>query len=125
LSTAKLTKSLFGYVILEIDVENAIKVLEYLKRIEGRDTEDLNDTLRIIKNFDAFYDIMKKKFKDYIAPRKSEADLLRGRVVIDKIKLVKNELKKVILIFDKRVSEEVVIGALKSLGIRYELKGEG
>jgi len=121
---AKLTKTLFGYIRLETDAENAVKILNYLKSTSGRDTEDINDALRIIKNFDVFYEMMKKKFKDYIAPRKSEVDLIRGRVVIDKIRLSKDNVKKVTIIFDKRVTEELITKALEDLGIKYELESE-
>ena len=121
---AKLTKTLFGYIRLETDAENAVKILNYLKSTGGRDTEDINDALRIIKNFDVFYEMMKKKFKDYIAPRKSEVDLIRGRVVIDKIRLSKDNVKKVTIIFDKRVTEELITKALEDLGIKYELESE-
>ncbi|MCD6428179.1 MAG: hypothetical protein J7L12_01010 [Desulfurococcales archaeon] len=122
--TTKLTKTLFGYIRLETNVEDAVKILNYLKNAGGRDTEDVNDALRIIKNFDVFYEMMKKKFKDYIAPRKSEVDLIRGRVVIDKIRLSKNDVKKVTIIFDKRVGEELITKALEDLGIKYELESE-
>ncbi len=124
MATAKLTRTLFGYIRLETNAEDAVKVLNYLKNAGGRDTEDVNDALRIIKNFDVFYEMMKKKFKDYIAPRKSEVDLIRGRVVIDKIRLSKNDVKKVTIVFDKRVSEELITKALEDLGIKYELESE-
>ena len=124
MATAKLTRTLFGYIRLETDAEDAVKILNYLKNAGGRDTEDVNDALRIIKNFDVFYEMMKKKFKDYIAPRKSEVDLIRGRVVIDKIRLSKNDVKKVTIVFDKRVSEELITKALEDLGIKYELESE-
>ncbi len=124
MTTTKLVKTLFGYIRLETCAEEAIKILNYLKSSGGRDTEDVNDALRIIKNFDVFYEMMKKKFKDYIAPRKSEVDLIRGRVTVDKIKLSKNGTKRVIIILDKRVSEELITKALEHLGIKYELESE-
>ena len=124
MNTTKITRTLFGYIRLETDANNAIKVLKYLRDVDGKNTDDVIDALRIIENFDVFYEMMKKKFKDYIAPRKSENDLIRGRVVIDKIKLAKNEVKRVTIIFDKRVNEELIIKALKSLKIEYKLESE-
>jgi len=124
MNTTKITRTLFGYIRLETDADNAIKVLKYLRDVDGKNTDDVIDALRIIENFDVFYEMMKKKFKDYIAPRKSENDLIRGRVVIDKIKLAKNEVKRVTIIFDKRVNEELIIKALKSLKIEYKLESE-
>jgi len=119
--TVKLVKSFMGYLYLECDVETALKVLEYAKGKLGRDTEDVNDSIRIVKNFDVFYEMARKKFKDYIAPKKNESDLIRGLVFIDKIKLSKsNGNKLVVLIFDKRVSEELVKNILNDLNIKYE-----
>jgi len=120
----KITKTLFGYIKLEVDADNALKLLKYLRDVSGKNTNDVVDALRIIENFDVFYEMMKKKFKDYIAPRKSENDLIRGKVIIDKIKLTKNNVKKVTIIFDKRVNEELVTKALESLNIEYELVSE-
>ncbi|MCD6279097.1 MAG: hypothetical protein J7J11_05400 [Desulfurococcales archaeon] len=120
----KITKTLFGYIKLEVDADNALKLLKYLRDVGGKNTNDVVDALRIIENFDVFYEMMKKKFKDYIAPRKSENDLIRGKVVIDKIKLTKNDVKKVTIIFDKRVDEELITKALESLNIEYELVSE-
>ncbi|MCD6084082.1 MAG: hypothetical protein J7J20_00920 [Desulfurococcales archaeon] len=120
----KITKTLFGYIKLEVDADNALKLLKYLRDVSGKNTNDVVDALRIIENFDVFYEMMKKKFKDYIAPRTSENDLIRGKVIIDKIKLTKNNVKKVTIIFDKRVNEELVTKALESLNIKYELVSE-
>jgi hypothetical protein len=73
-------------------------------------TEDVEDALRILNNFDAYYDTLRKKFKEYITPRKSERDLLLGRVMIDKIKLrVEKNQKIVLIVFDKRVNEESIL----------------
>ena len=117
----KLVKTFMGYLYLECDVETALKVLEYAKEKLGRDTEDVNDSIRIVKNFDVFYEMARKKFKDYIAPKKSESDLIRGLVFIDKIKLSKSDGDKlVVLIFDKRISEELIKNILNSLNIKYE-----
>lgn len=73
-------------------------------------TEDIEDTLRILRNFDAHYASLRKKFKEYITPRKSERDLLSGRVVVDKIKLrVENNQRIVAVVFDKRVNQELIL----------------
>ncbi len=124
MNTTKITRTLFGYIRLETDADNAIKVLKYLRDVDGKNTDDVIDALRIIENFDVFYEMMKKKFKDYIAPRKSENDLIRGRVIIDKIKLTKDKVKRVTIIFDKRVNEELITKALNSLKIEYKLESE-
>ncbi|MEO3992788.1 MAG: hypothetical protein QN229_00500 [Desulfurococcaceae archaeon TW002] len=73
-------------------------------------TEDIEDTLRILKNFDAHYSSLRRKFKEYITPRKNERDLLLGRVIVDKIRLrVENNQKIVTIVFDKRVNPEYIL----------------
>ncbi len=115
--TVKLTEFM-GYLNLEAGVEEAIKILELIQRKYGRDTEDVRDSLRILRNFDTFYDITRRKFKDYITPRKSEAELLRGNVVVDKIKLIKSERgNRVVIVFDKRVDRDTVLSVLRDLGL--------
>lgn len=116
----KLVKTFYGYVYTESSPEDAVKILEHIRRSWGRDTEDLNDAIRIIKNFDTFYEMLRKKFKEYIAPRKSEADLIRGKVVVDKIKLSKKGGEKVVVIvFDKRVVDESLEEVLKELNLEF------
>ncbi len=116
----KLVKTFYGYVYTESSPEDAIKILEYIRRSWGRDTDDLNDAVRIIKNFDTFYEMLRKKFKEYIAPRKSEADLIRGKVVVDKIKLSKKGNEKVVvMVFDKRMTGESLEKVLRELSLEY------
>ncbi len=119
--SVRLVKSFLGYLYLECNVDVAIKLLEYVKDKLKRDTEDVNDALRIIKNFDVFYEMARKKFKDYIAPKKRESDLIRGLVFIDKIRLEKSDdVRKVVLVFDKRVDSETLRRILSELGVKFE-----
>lgn len=98
-----------GYVVVEGVLTDVYAVLEKIARELGP-TEDIEDTLRILKNFDAHYASLRKKFKEYITPRKSERDLLLGRVVVDKIKLrVENNQRIVTIVFDKRVNQEHIL----------------
>lgn len=103
-----MTKEL-GYVVVEGILTDVYAVLEKIARELGL-TEDIEDTLRILENFDAHYALLRKKFKEYITPRKSERDLLLGRVVVDKIKLrVENNQRMVTIVFDKRVNQERIL----------------
>jgi len=105
-----------GYVYLRGSLEVALGVLRKLGEHRGW-SEDLGDAMRILENFDSFYEFMKRKHKEYIAPRKSESDLLAGRVVVDKLKLEVNGGKVVTLVFDKRVRYEEILEVLRELGL--------
>jgi hypothetical protein len=84
----------------------------------GRNTEDVNDTIRILEHFDEFYDSMKRRSRDYIAPKKNEADLVKGIAVVEKIRLMKEQgVNKAIIIFDKRVDDELIRKAASEAGI--------
>ena len=117
---ARLVKSFFGYNYLEGSVEEAVKVLESIREL-GRETGDVEDSLRILRNFDAFQEMLRKRFKEFIAPRKSERDLIMGRVSVDKLRLIRNSgERKVVIVFDKRVPEDDVVEALEKAGVEFE-----
>ncbi|RLG78793.1 MAG: hypothetical protein DRO10_02080 [Thermoprotei archaeon] len=117
---ARLVKSFFGYIYLEANVDEAVKVLEAMKEL-GRETGDVEDSLRILRNFDAFQEMLRKRFKEFIAPRKSERDLIMGRVSVDKLRLIrKGGERKVVIVFDKRVPEDDVVEALQKAGVEFE-----
>ena len=116
----KVVKTFLSYVYLEGDVEDLISVLEYLRDKRGRNTEDVNDAIRILRNFNTFYDILRRRFKNGLAPRKSERDLIAGRVVVDKIKLIKNGKRRAVVVLDKRVSRDEIISVLEELCMNYE-----
>jgi len=113
-----LEKSFMGYLFIRGPKDEILRLLTYLRDQKGRRTEDIDDTIRILNNFNVFYEMAKKKFKDYISPRKNEGDLIRGLVTVDKIKLIKSERgDEAIIIFDKRVDEEMIRSSAKELGI--------
>lgn len=118
-----LEKSFMGYLFMRGPKDEVLKLLTYLRDNKGRNTEDVIDAIRIINNFNVFYEMAKKKFKDYISPRKNEGDLIRGLVTVDKIKLVKSEKgDEVVIIFDKRVSDELIIDSAKAVDIEVEIR---
>ncbi len=111
------------YKSVELPVDEAEKLLGEITELLGIEPNDVNETYRILRNFDAFYETMKKKFKDYLVPSKSMNDMILGRVVIDKVKLIKEgDKKKVVLVFDRRVPTETIIEALKNLGYEVEVR---
>lgn len=109
------------YIVIEGDVEELMKLLEYVVRERGL-TDDLEDALRILKNFDVFYGMMRRKFKEYLAPKKNEADLISGRVFVDKVKLyIDKNVKKASIILDRRVDLNSLLDILKKAGLTYEI----
>lgn len=118
----KIVKSFTGYLYAEGDRQTLTKFLEYLRDVCGRNTADVEDAIRILKNFNVFYDMMRRKFKDFIAPKRDEANLIRGHVTIDKIKLIKNGSSEyAVIVFDKRINLEILTNTLNELGIEYEV----
>lgn len=111
------------YKSVELSVEEAERLVKYVVDRLGMEPNDVNEFFRIIRNFDAFYDVMRKKFKDYLVPQKSMNDMILGRVIVDKVKLIKEGgKKKVIVVFDKRVPEDIIVEGLKELGYEVEVK---
>jgi len=117
----KITRSFYNYVYMDASLDEALKVLGELGRVRGF-TEDLSDAIRVLKNFRTFYDMLRKRFKEYLAPRKSESDLILGKVVIDKLRLYRvSEEDRVTVVFDKRFELSSLLEVLNSLGLKYEL----
>ena len=111
------------YRHVTLPVDEAMKLLNSICDIMGRRTSDVEEALRYLSNFDVFYEVMRKKFKDALAPPKSVDDMIRGHVVVDKVRLHKEDDKKeATIIFDRRVPLEVIEKALRDLG--YEVKVE-
>lgn len=111
------------YINVELPLNDAEKLLSIITKRLGYETEDLSETLRYLRNFDAFYEVAKKKFKDYLVPPKSMNDMIRGRVIVDKVKLLKEgETRRVIISFDRRMKLDVVVDSLKDLGYDVEVR---
>ena len=109
------------YKMVDLSLEDAIRVLEALR--EKRGSSDIDETLRYLRNFDEFYEYMRKKFKDYIAPPHRPDDYIRGTATIDKVKLYKSgDEKRAVIIFDRRVKESLLREVLESLGYEVEVK---
>lgn len=120
---AVISKAIGNYITVEIDAADAPNFLEELKNSLKRGGEDINDTIRMIKNFDIFYDFMIRKFKEYLVPKKDLSDLIRGNVVIDKIKLIKvGNKRKVLIMFDRSIRENEIIEVLNELGFEIQKK---
>jgi len=120
-------KIIGDYVYLKSTPEVVARALMVLHEAFSKGGEDLEDALRILENFDAFYEIARKKFKDYIATRKNTADLIKGRVLVDKVKLTKEGSQKhAIAILDRSIKLDDVLKTLTEAGFRVlAASGEG
>lgn len=118
----RLVKTFTGYLYVEGECSDLIKILKHLRDRYGRRTADVDDAIRILSNFSVFYDMMRRKFKDFIAPRKDEADLIKGLVTVDKVKLIKEGGKDLgVIVFDKRIESKLLLNAMKELGIEVNI----
>ncbi len=104
------------YKYIDLPLEKAVEFLERITAVR-RATLDITESLRYIRNFDEFYEYMKRKFKDFISPPKDHKEIIEGLVVVQKLKLyVRNDVRMVTLVIDKRVSEDFLHTILKDIG---------
>ena len=122
--TIRVDFSKYKYVDLSLD--EAINIISLLPQAMGKDSVDVRETLRFLKNFDEFYEYMRKKFKDYLVPPHKPDDYIRGRVVIDKIKLYKAEdgSKRVVIVFDRGVPQSILERLFREAGYEVEIQKE-
>lgn len=110
-----------GYTALEVDANKAPELLNKLRDVLGKGGEDVEDAIRMIQHFDTFYNVMQKKFKDFLTPKKNVSELLKGNVLVDKVKLIKKDSNKlVVIVFDRSISRETIKNALNNLGYEYD-----
>ena len=116
-------KVLLGnYKYVELYLTDALNLLGMLEEKYPDKIKDISEVQRIIENFDVFYDIVKRKFKDYILIPHEPSDMLRSRVLFDKVKLVKtSDAKKIGLFFDKNIKLKDIIEMLNSLGFEVNV----
>ncbi len=113
--TIRLDLAKYRYV--DLPAEKALELLNAVAELLGKRTSDMQEVERYIRNFNEFYEFMKKKFKDYLAPPHKPDDYIRGDVVIDKVRLyIEGDNKRVTLVFDRRVDIELIKRALEKIG---------
>ena len=94
-----------GYKSVTLSVEEAMKLLKEIAK-DHYYTLDIRETERILENFQEFYNIQTKKGKSYLIPHKDTSELIKGLVVVDKIRLFTlNDKQMVEIVFDKRFSK--------------------
>ena len=115
MKTAKIQLDLAKYRILKLPSQEALELLRLMETEEGGN--EVLEAIRIAENFNVFYDMMKRKQRDYIPLPHDYSDLLRGRVSIDKIRLEKTgDQNIVVLVFDRRYPIEKLEEMLRKIG---------
>ncbi len=113
------------YKHITLPAEDASRLLNIITQKIGKQTFDVEEAQRYIANFDVFYEVMKKKFKDSLAPPKSINDMIRGNIIVDRVILIKeNGERKVTIVFDRRIPVDKIKEALEELGYIVEIKRE-
>lgn len=105
------------YRYVDLPIDEARKFIEYIRSVYGN-IRDVEEALRYIENFDEFYNFMKKKFKEFIAIPHRPDDYIKSRVVIDKVRLYRDEEgnERVVFVLDRSVKREFIEEGLKRLG---------
>jgi len=104
------------YLHVKLDREKALEFIDSIISKHGI-TRDLEETRRVIENFDEFYSIARRKSDGYLIIQKDSGDVVRGRVVVHKIRLIiEGNVKTVELIIDRRVSRELIESCLREIG---------
>ena len=110
------------YRHVTLPVDEARELLNIIAEKLGKRTNDIDEAQRYIANFDVFYEMTKKKFKDSLAPPKSVDDMIRGNIVVDRVILAKEGDKRIVtIVFDRRVPLDSIEEALKDLGYEVEI----
>jgi len=123
LASVTLEVDMGKYKSVRVPLDVAERLIVDVSKRLNVESKDVMEALRIVRNFDEFYEFQQKKFKDYVVPDKDISDMIRGSVVVDSMKLIKEGNKKdVVITFDRRVREDVLDESLKSLGFEVIVK---
>jgi hypothetical protein len=123
LASVTLEVDMGKYKSVRVPLDVAERLIVDVSKRLNVESKDVMEALRIVRNFDEFYEFQQKKFKDYVVPDKDISDMIRGAVVVDSMKLIKEGNKKdVVITFDRRVREDVIEESLKSLGFEVIVK---
>lgn len=119
----KVTVDIGKYKWVRLSLEEAIRLLNMVSELLGWRSGDVDEALRYMEHFDEFYNMMRRKFREFLVPIKRSSDMIRGRVVVDKLKLEKEDSRRVVtLVFDRRIDLQVVVDALESMGLEVKVE---
>lgn len=101
---------------ITLELKDASKLIECLES-EGYVSVDLLETKTILKSFDEYLRLAKRRFQDYIVPNRDPREVVEGKCIVHKVKLlVKNDLKIAELVLDRRVDLDRIKGCLERIG---------
>ena len=104
------------YKYIELEREDAMKLIMKIKSKRGA-TKDLDEAIRIIKNFDEYYRYQVKRSQSYIVIPKDMRDLMTGKAVVDKLRLLRRGSKEVVeIVFDRRIGIDYILKMLGEIG---------
>ncbi len=106
------------YKYIDMELEDAKRLLEIIIEEKGS-TRDLEESYRMLTNFNEFYKYQTKRSQSYLSPPKNMGDMIKGNIYIDKLKLIRKEGKdRVVIVFDRRVSIEYIYHLVEKLGYK-------
>ncbi len=116
-SELQIKEDMAKYLHVRISAEEALKLLDEITEILDKEVNDVKEAKRIIKNFDVFFDVARRKFKSYLIIPHEVSDMIKGEVIVDKVKLIKEGDKKIVeIVFDRRVDKQLICEGVKRLG---------
>ncbi|WP_440060083.1 hypothetical protein ACSU1N_02725 [Thermogladius sp. 4427co] len=104
-----------GSAHLILNKEEAINLLKKIREYVG-ESNNLAESIRMIENFDEFYRLSRKRFEEYLFPPKDPSESLKGKVVIQKLRFIKDNGDFVEIVFDRRIKIELIKDALSKIG---------
>lgn len=115
----------FGkYKYVTLPVNDALQLIDSISESIG-EVNDIKEVRRILQNFNVFYETAKRKFKDYLIIPHTPSDMIRGNVVVDKVKLFKDaDADMATIVFDRRVDLNLIVEHLRKIGYTVEVVKE-
>lgn len=102
--------------LIELTVDEALALLKCLEEETGG-SRDLAESINILSSFDEYLRIVKRKFLDYVTPSRDQREVLEGRSIVHKLKLIeRGGVKFVEIFFDRRFNVELLKKCLLKMG---------
>ena len=114
-----------GYKVVRLPVNDALRLLDVIEDMVGFTSDDLAEARRVFSRPKVFLDLMRRRQKEYLPLPHRVEDMIRGRIVLDKVGLrdTPNGIEA-ILVFDRRFELDRVVNALEELGYNVKVERE-
>lgn len=103
------------YPHISLRREHALRLIDVLIEKHGV-TRDLVEAKRIILNFDEYYKIANRRSGGYVNVTRDPVEVIRGKAVIHRVRLLYSDDRLVELIIDKKTPIELITSALREIG---------